>query len=47
MKTLIALLVFGMLASVAFAGNITGTVMYEGDAPERPDTHCHQRPALR
>ena len=46
MKTLMALLVFGMLASVAFAGNITGTVMYEGDAPERPgltatkDEHC-------
>ena len=46
MKILMALLVFGMLASVAFAGNITGTVMYEGDAPERPaltatkDQHC-------
>ena len=40
------LLVFGMLASVAFAGNITGTVMYDGDAPARPaltatkDQHC-------
>ena len=46
MKVLIALLVFGMLASVAFAGTITGTVMYEGDAPARPaltatkDKHC-------
>ena len=46
MKTLIALLVFGMLASVAWAGNITGTVTYDGDAPERPaltatkDQHC-------
>ena len=46
MKTLMALLIFGLLASVAFAGNITGTVMYEGDAPERPalmatkDQHC-------
>ena len=46
MKTLIVLLVFGMLASVAVAGNITGTVMYEGDAPARPeltankDDHC-------
>lgn len=46
MKTLIALLVFGMLASVALAGNITGTVMYDGDAPARPaltatkDDHC-------
>ena len=46
MKVLVALLVFGMLVSVAFAGNITGTVMYEGDAPARPaltatkDQHC-------
>ena len=46
MKTLMALLVFGMLASVAFAGNITGTVLYDGDAPARPaltatkDQHC-------
>ena len=46
MKTLTTLLVFGMLASVAFAANITGTVTYEGDAPERPaltatkDQHC-------
>ena len=46
MKTLIVSLVFGMLASVAFAGNITGTVTYEGDAPARPaltatkDQHC-------
>ena len=46
MKVLVALFVFGMLASVAFAGNITGTVTYEGDAPARPaltatkDQHC-------
>ena len=46
MKTLIVSLAFGMLASVAFAGNITGTVTYEGDAPARPaltankDQHC-------
>ena len=46
MKTLIVLLAFGMLASVALAGNITGTVTYDGDAPERPeltatkDQHC-------
>lgn len=46
MKTLMTLLVFGMLASVALAGNITGTVMYDGDAPARPaltatkDQHC-------
>ena len=46
MKTLMALLVFGMLASVALAGNITGTVLYDGDAPARPaltatkDQHC-------
>ena len=35
-----------MLAGVAFAGTITGTVTYEGDAPARPaltatkDQHC-------
>ena len=46
MKVLVALLAFGMLASVAFAGTITGTVMYDGDAPARPaltatkDQHC-------
>ena len=46
MKVLVASLVFGMLASVAFAGTVTGTVMYEGDAPARPaltatkDQHC-------
>ena len=46
MKILVALLVLGMVASTAFAGNITGTVMYDGDAPERPmltatkDQHC-------
>ena len=46
MKTLMTLLVFGTLASVALAGNITGTVTYEGDAPARPeltatkDDHC-------
>ena len=46
MKTLIVSLVFGMLASVALAGNITGTVTYDGDAPARPaltatkDQHC-------
>ena len=46
MKILGTLLVFGMLASVALAGNITGTVTYEGDAPARPeltatkDQHC-------
>ncbi len=35
LKIIITLLVFGMLTSFAFAGNITGTVTYEGDAPER------------
>ena len=46
MKILGTLLVFGMLASTAFAGTITGTVMYDGDAPARPaltatkDQHC-------
>ena len=48
MKTLMTLLVFGMLASVALAGNITGTVTYDGDAPARSeltankDDHCIQ-----
>ena len=46
MKCLVFLLVGTMLASTAFAGTITGTVMYEGDAPARPaltatkDQHC-------
>ena len=46
MKVLTALLFSAMLASAAFAGTITGTVMYEGDAPARPaltatkDQHC-------
>ena len=35
LKIIITLLVFGMLTSFAFAGNITGTVTYEGDAPAR------------
>ena len=46
-KTIIALLVCGAMTSVAFAGNITGTVTYEGDAPARPaltintkEQHC-------
>ena len=46
MKIVVALLAFGVLTSVAFAGTITGTVMYDGDAPARPaltatkDQHC-------
>lgn len=46
MKILGTALVFGMLASIAVAGNITGTVTYDGDAPARPaltatkDQHC-------
>ena len=46
MKILITLLLCAMLASTAFAGTITGTVMYDGDAPARPaltatkDQHC-------
>ena len=46
MKVLIGLLLCAMLVSTAFAGNITGTVMYDGDAPARPaltatkDQHC-------
>lgn len=35
LKIIITLLVFGMLTSFAFAGNITGTVTYEGDVPAR------------
>ena len=43
---LVVLLVLGMIASSAMAGNITGTVTYEGDVPARPaltatkDQHC-------
>ena len=46
MKVLVTLLLSAMLASTAFAGTITGTVMYDGDAPARPaltatkDQHC-------
>ena len=46
MKVLTVLLFSTMLASAAFAGTITGTVMYDGDAPARPaltatnDQHC-------
>ena len=46
MKVLVTLLLCAMLASTAFAGTITGTVMYDGDAPARPaltatkDQHC-------
>ena len=46
MKVLIALLSCAMLANAAFAGTITGAVMYDGDAPVRPaltatkDQHC-------
>lgn len=35
LKIIITFLVFGMLTSFAYAGNITGTVTYEGDAPAR------------
>ncbi len=35
LKLTIALLICGTMASVAFAGNVTGTVTYEGDAPAR------------
>ena len=37
MKVLVSLVLCAMLASTAFAGTITGTVMYDGDAPARPD----------
>ena len=46
MKVLVSLVLCAMLASTAFAGTITGTVMYDGDAPARPaltatkDQHC-------
>ena len=46
MKVLITLLLCAMLTSTTFAGTITGTVMYDGDAPARPaltatkDQHC-------
>ncbi len=46
MKIIVALLVLGLIASAAYAGNITGTVLYEGDAPARAmltatnDQHC-------
>ena len=46
MKVLVTLLSCVMLASTAFAGTITGTVMYDGDVPARPaltatkDQHC-------
>ena len=35
LKTIIALLICGTMTSVAFAGNITGTVTHEGDVPAR------------
>ncbi len=46
MKIIVALLVLGMVVSTAYAGNITGTVLYEGDAPARTmltatkEQHC-------
>ncbi len=46
MKVFISLVLCAMLASTAFAGTITGTVTYDGDAPPRPaltatkDQHC-------
>lgn len=35
LKLMTTLLVLGMLTSIAWAGNITGSVTYEGDAPAR------------
>ena len=35
LKTIIAVLICSTIASVALAGNITGTVTYEGDVPAR------------
>lgn len=37
LKIIITLLIVGMMTSIALAGNITGTVTYEGDAPARTD----------
>ena len=46
MKVFVSLLVGTLLASAAFAGTITGTVMYEGDAPARPALTGYQRSAF-
>ncbi len=35
LKTILALLIFLSMTSITFAGNITGTVTYEGDVPAR------------
>ena len=35
LKIIFTLLIIGTMTSLAFAGNITGTVIYEGDAPAR------------
>ncbi|MCY4402444.1 MAG: hypothetical protein OXD54_07705 [Candidatus Poribacteria bacterium] len=35
LKTILALLILFTMTSIAFAGNITGTVTYEGDVPAR------------
>ncbi len=35
LRLTIALLICGAMTSIAFAGNVTGTVTYEGDAPAR------------
>lgn len=35
LKIITSLLMFGMMASIALAGNIKGTVVYEGDVPAR------------
>ncbi len=47
LKIIFTLLIIGTMTTLAFAGNITGTVIYEGDAPARPaltinttEQHC-------
>lgn len=47
LKLIIALLISGTMLSVAYAGNVTGTVTYEGEVPARPaltintqENHC-------
>ena len=47
LKIIITLLLFAMITGLAYAGNIKGTVTYEGDVPARPaltintsEQHC-------
>lgn len=47
LKSTITILILATMTSIAYAGNVTGTVTFEGDAPERPaltinttEQHC-------